>query len=117
NNATQNATNSANSAAINLAHTNQTNTQTQSGSSSSCLIGCGGGGQAQLSAQSATTWQAALSKAEAGQNAINGNSPVTTAGGNVAGGANNATQNATNSANSAAINLAHTTQEGGQTQS
>ena len=65
--------------------------------------GSGGNGQAQLSAQSSKTLQAALSEAKANQNGVNSNTPVNTAGGNVnAGGSNSATQNNMNNAASSA---------------
>ena len=97
NSANQTATNGAFSAAGNLANTDQSNNQTQS-AGSSCFIGCGGAGQAQLSSQESATLQAALSKADAHQNAVNANVPVNIAGGDIYGGDNSANQTATNGA-------------------
>jgi hypothetical protein len=117
NNATQNATNAAGSLAGNLSSTDQSNSQSQD-ASSSCLIGCGGSGQAQFNNQNALTAQAALSSADAKQNAVNANVPVNVAGGDISGaGDNNATQNATNLAGSAALNGSRTSQDNTQSQS
>ena len=109
NSASQTATNNANSSATNNATTNQTNTQTQDpGSPSSALqksghqVGSGGSGQAQKSSQAAKTLQLAGSTGHAKQNAVNGNSPSNSAGGDVNTGDNSASQTATNSGDSSA---------------
>ena len=62
----------------------QNNNQNQS-SSSNCTMGCGGAGQAQMSGQSSNTEQSASSTANATQNAINANVPVSI-GGSLVGG-------------------------------
>jgi hypothetical protein len=116
-NATQNATNLAGSAALNGSHTSQSNSQDQT-AGSSCLLGCGGTGQAQLSGQGAFTGQYAASQADAHQNAVNANVPVNVAGRDINGAGNdNATQGATNAGGSLAGNLSGTGQKGGETQS
>jgi hypothetical protein len=115
-NATQNTTNAAGSLAGNLSSTDQSNSQSQK-ASSDCLIGCGGSGQAQFNNQQALTGQAALSSADANQNAVNANVPVTIAGKDAYGGSSNATQNATNLAGSAALNGSNTSQDNSQSQS
>src|SRR5205823_5484547 len=115
NTASQTATNGASSHAGNSANTTQNNTQNQS-AGSSCIIGCGGAGQAQFSNQGSLTAQLALSKALAGQNAVNANVPVNIAGGDIIGGDNTADQTAGNGAMSGAFNCAGTTQNGGQNQ-
>jgi hypothetical protein len=79
--------------------------------------GSGGTGQAQLSGQTATTLQAALSSATASQNAVSSNAPVNVAGGNITGGSSSANQTAINGAVSAALNVANTNQSNSQTQS
>jgi hypothetical protein len=101
----------------NGAKTEQNNPQIQllSGSSG-CTMGCGGNGQAQLSAQFAETLQEALSGAEATQHATNGNAPVNIAGGNITGGSNSANQGAANAAQSEAENDAATKQNNLQVQ-
>jgi hypothetical protein len=79
-------------------------------------VGSGGPGQAQSSNQLAVTLQAALSQAKAEQNAVNSNSPVNTAGRDIYGGDNSATQNASNKATSQASNWANTSQNNNQSQ-
>jgi hypothetical protein len=117
NEANQTATNEAESEAENEASTNQNNEQTQEIGKSSCMTGCGGNGQAQESQQTALTGQAAISEAQANQNAVNANVPVNVAGGNVTTGNNAANQTSTNSAESSAENEANTNQNNQQTQS
>jgi hypothetical protein len=115
-NATQNATNLAGSAALNGSSTDQSNSQTQT-AGSSCFVACGGAGQAQFSSQGALTGQYATSSADASQNAVNANVPVNIAGHDINGaGGDNATQNATNAGGSLAGNLSGTGQDGGQQQ-
>ena len=115
--ANQNASNSAESEAGNVASTEQSNSQSQSDPPSGCVIGCGGNGQAQISVQSAETVQVAESQANACQNAVNANVPVNVAGWDIWGGNDSANQNASNSAWSAAGNVASTSQYGDQEQS
>jgi hypothetical protein len=115
-NATQNATNLAGSAALNGSKTDQSSSQTQD-AGSSCLFVCGGTAQAQFNQQNALTGQYANSSADAHQNAVNANVPVNIAGNDINGaGGDNATQNATNAGGSLAGNLSGTGQMGGQQQ-
>ncbi len=114
--ANQNASNKAAAAAGNLALTSQTANATQVGGSSSCKAGCGGDGQFQAVGQNAVTKQNAKADADAKQNAVNANVPVTIAGGSVFGGSSSANQNASNTAAAAAGNLALTSQTANATQ-
>jgi hypothetical protein len=114
--ANQTASNSAGAAAGNLALTSQTANATQVGGSSSCAAGCGGAGQFQLVGQNAVTKQNAEADADADQNAVNANVPVTIAGGSVYGGSSSANQAASNKAGAAAGNLALTSQAAAATQ-
>jgi hypothetical protein len=78
NSATQHVENSANANSSNESTTKQDASQSQdSGSGSHCGAGCGGSGQAQELEQSAHTWQKSFSWANAWQEAVNVNSPVT----------------------------------------
>ncbi len=115
NNATQNADNAAKSKAGNDASTSQNNDQSQTASPSHGY-GSGGSGQAQDSSQWSKTLQDAQSQAKADQNLVNTNAPVSTAGNDVYGGNNNATQNADNAAKSKAGNDASTSQNNDQSQ-
>jgi len=114
--ANQAASNAAKALAGNAAATKQTANATQVGGSSSCKAGCGGAGQFQAVGQNAVTKQNAKADADAKQNAVNGNSPVTVAGKNVSGGSSSANQNASNTAAAAAGNLALTSQTANATQ-
>jgi hypothetical protein len=114
--ANQAATNIGAAAAGNLASTAQNAAATQVGGSSSCIAGCGGAGQFQAIGQLAATWQNANANADANQNAVNGNAPVTTAGGNVSGGSSSANQAAYNIGAAAAVNAAYTGQTATATQ-
>jgi hypothetical protein len=114
--ANQTALNGAGSLAANGSNTQQTANATQVGGGSSCLFGCGGSGQFQAVGQHAATFQNAYSNANANQNAINGNAPVTIAGGNVIGGPSSANQTAGNLALGAAVNGASTGQQANATQ-
>jgi hypothetical protein len=114
--ANQGALNAAGALAANVSDTNQTATATQTGGSSSCLYGCGGSGQYQAIDQKAATLQLAYADADANQNAINGNAPVTIAGGNVTGGNSSANQKAANIGAAAAVNASHTGQQATATQ-
>ena len=80
----------------------------RSGGASSCLAGCGGSGQFQAIGQGAATLQNANANANANQNAVNANTPVTIAGGNVTGGPSSANQTALNGAGSLAANGSNT---------
>jgi hypothetical protein len=78
NSATQHADNSANANSSNDSTTVQFGSQSQdSGGAGSHCSGCGGSGQAQELNQSAHTWQKAFSWANAWQEAVNVNAPVT----------------------------------------
>ncbi|MGH3023567.1 MAG: hypothetical protein ACRDNI_07930 [Gaiellaceae bacterium] len=114
--ANQVASNAAKALAGNAAATKQNATATQVGGSSSCKAGCGGAGQFQAVGQNATTKQNAKADADAKQNAVNGNAPVTIAGGNVSGGSSSANQVASNKAGAAAGNIALTSQTANATQ-
>ncbi len=116
NSANQAAGNVALSNASNDASTKQDNSQTQSDPSSSGSQGSGGTGQSQMSDQAALTAQFAASKAKADQNAVNANTPVNVAGGDINTGDNSANQLALNGAGSNASNDASTKQDNSQTQ-
>jgi hypothetical protein len=108
--ANQAASNAATSSALNASGTLQGAAVSQTGGKSSCLLGCGGSGQFQAVGQWANTEQTAHSAANAYQNAVNGNAPVSIAGGNISGGSSSANQAASNAANSWAKNLSLTIQ-------
>jgi len=125
--ATQDADSSAKAKAENDAYTSQTQNQTQNvGSGCGCMkdsrdnhdCGCSGGsgkgnggaGGFQAGAQLANTEQWAGALALSDQNAVNGNSPSSTAGKNITGGASSATQDADSRADSKARNDAYTSQ-------
>src|SRR5207302_225249 len=85
--------------ASNEAYTSQTQKQTQNAGADSCSqvnvshvggAGIRGSGGFQAGAQIANTeqWSGALAKSD--QNAVNGNAPVSIAGGNITGGSSNA---------------------------
>jgi len=124
--ASQNASNSADSAALNAADTTQYGNQQQNAQSNSgnsgCWSFCGGGGgnvtgQSQWLDQNSNTSQFALSAGIAKQNAVNANVPVTIVGkGHVDAKSGGANQNLDNSANSAALNASETKQKGNQDQ-
>jgi hypothetical protein len=110
--ATQTATSNANADVSNKAKTDQEQTLTQDiGGSSSCKAGCGGAGGFQVGVQKADTNQWALGIAKSDQNAVNGNAPVSIAGGNISSGPSSATQTATSSANTDVSNKAKTDQD------
>jgi hypothetical protein len=114
--ANQAALNAAGAAAVNASKTDQKATATQTGGSSSCLYGCGGSGQYQVVDQEAATLQLAHADADANQNAVNANTPVTIAGGNVTGGSSSANQGALNAAGALAANVSDTNQNATATQ-
>jgi hypothetical protein len=115
--ATQKADSSAKSKAKNEAETTQTQNQAQNvGGSSSCKLGCGGAGGFQAGVQLSNTQQWADSKAISDQNAVNANTPVAIAGGDVSTGSSTADQTTDSYASSKAKNDAETTQNQTQTQ-
>ena len=75
--------------------------------------GSGGAGGFQAGVQSAETNQWALGIAKSDQNAVNGNSPVSIAGGNIYSGPSSATQTATSNAYTDVSNKAKTDQDQG----
>jgi hypothetical protein len=109
--ATQNATSSAYTDVSNKAKTDQDQHLSQNVGGGSCLFGCGGPGGFQAGIQSAYTNQGALGIAASNQNAVNGNSPASVAGGNVSSGPSTATQNATSTATTDVSNRAKTDQD------
>jgi hypothetical protein len=114
--AKQDLDNEADSEASNEAKTVQLADQSQQ-SSSDCRYGCGGSGQAQFLNQDADTDQKADSEANAFQNGVNANVPVTIGGGDVYGGNSSAKQDLDNEADSEASNEAKTVQAADQSQS
>ena len=109
-NATQTATSNATTDVSNKAKTDQDQHLGQNIGGGSCLAGCGGPGGFQLGVQNAETNQWALGIAASDQNAVNGNAPVSTAGGNVSSGPSNATQTATSNATTDVSNKDKTNQ-------
>jgi hypothetical protein len=109
--ATQTAYNNANADATNKSKTDQTANAIQSGGSSECWSGCGGNGQEQNVIQFGLTKQHADADAKAKQDALNANTPVGIAGGDVGGDSSSATQTASNNANADASNHSKTSQE------
>ena len=108
--ATQNANSTATTDVSNDAKTHQDQTLNQNVGGSSCLAGCGGAGGFQLGVQKADTEQAALGVSYSNQNAVNGNAPVSIAGGDVNSGSSSATQNANSTATTDVSNDAKTLQ-------
>jgi len=108
--ATQTANSTANTTVSNDAKTHQDQTLNQNIGGSSCVAGCGGNGGFQLGVQKADTKQAALGLSYSGQNAVNGNAPVSIAGGNVSSGPSTATQTANSNATTTVSNDAKTHQ-------
>ncbi|HYX77409.1 MAG TPA: hypothetical protein VE757_09555, partial [Gaiellaceae bacterium] len=115
-NATQNATSNATTDVSNKAKTDQDQYLTQNVGGGSCKFGCGGPGGFQAGIQNAETNQWALGIAASDQNAVNGNSPASTAGGNIYSGPSTATQNATSTATTDVSNKAKTDQDQDQAQ-
>src|SRR6478672_510263 len=111
--ATQTATSNATTDVSNKAKTDQDQHLSQNIGGGSCLAGCGGPGGFQLGVQSAETNQWALGISKSDQNAVNGNAPVSTAGGNIASGPSSATQTATSNATTDVSNKAKTDQDQG----
>ena len=109
--ATQTATSTANTDVKNKSKTDQDQTLHQDIGGSGCYAGCGGSGGFQLGVQKADTGQLALGLAKSDQNAVNGNAPVSIAGGNVNSGPSSATQTATSTADADVKNKAKTDQD------
>jgi len=115
--ANQTATSTATANVANNATTNQGQWQQQTvGGDGSCFVGCGGPGGAQIGIQNAETKQIALGLAGSEQNAVNGNAPVSIAGGDVNTGPSSANQTATSTAIANVGNNATTNQEQSQQQ-
>jgi hypothetical protein len=115
--ANQAANSEAEANSSNDADTTQKQDQTQNvGGSSSCFFGCGGAGGAQIGLQKADTEQWAGAAAISKQNAVNANTPVNIAGGNITSGPSSANQWANSEAEANASNDADTTQKQDQTQ-
>jgi hypothetical protein len=109
--ATQNATSTATTDVSNKSKTDQGQYLTQNVGGGSCKFGCGGPGGFQVGLQNAETNQWAAGLANSDQNAVNGNSPASTAGGNISSGPSTATQNATSTATTDVSNKAKTNQD------
>ena len=109
--ATQTATSNATTDVSNKAKTDQDQHLSQNIGGGSCLAGCGGSGGFQAGVQSAETNQWALGISKSDQNAVNGNAPVSTAGGNISSGPSNATQTATSNATTDVSNKSKTDQD------
>ena len=109
--ATQTATSTANADVKNKAKTDQDQTLNQNIGGSGCYVGCGGPGGFQLGVQKAETNQAAIGAALSDQNAVNGNAPVSIAGGDINSGPSSATQTATSTADTDVENKAKTDQD------
>ena len=86
-------------------------------SSDSCFAGCGGSGQAQELVQDSFTGQEAYSEADADQNGVNANTPVSVAGVDVESGDSSADQTADNSASSTRRTTPRRTRTPSQSQS
>jgi hypothetical protein len=119
--ATQTATSNATTDVSNWAKTDQDQGLTQNiGGGKDCgcrkdgrdgfSAGSGGAGGAQLGAQLASTDQWAAGAAFSKQNAVNSNTPSSTAGGNIYGDASSATQAATSTGTTDVSNGAKTDQ-------
>jgi hypothetical protein len=109
--ATQTASSTANTDVSNKAKTDQDQHLSQNIGGSSCHAGCGGPGGFQVGVQKAETDQWALGIAKSDQNAVNGNAPVSIAGGNISSGPSSADQTATSTASTDVSNKAKTDQD------
>src|SRR5262245_45586308 len=115
--ANQLAVSKADADASNAADPTQKQDQTQNvGGDPSCSIGCGGAGGAQIGIQKADTQQWAFAFGLSDQNAVNANTPVNVAGGNIYSGPSSANQLAVSKADADASNDADTTQKQHQNQ-
>ncbi|HUK95465.1 MAG TPA: hypothetical protein VLU96_10465 [Gaiellaceae bacterium] len=108
--ATQNATSNATANVSNTSETDQHQGLTQNIGGSGCKLGCGGAGGFQVGLQNAETNQWAVGLAFSNQNAVNSNTPHSTAGGNIYGGPSSATQTPTSTGTSTTGNTAQTGQ-------
>ena len=108
--ANQNATSNATADVSNYANTKQKQGLSQNIGGSGCYFGCGGPGGFQLGLQNAKTNQGALGLAFSNQNAVNTNTPHSTAGGNIYDGPSTASQTATSDATTDVSNRAKTDQ-------
>src|SRR6266540_2417426 len=108
--ANQTATSKADADVSNKAKTDQDQTLSQNIGGSGCKAGCGGAGGFQAGVQNAETNQWALGIAKSDQNAVNSNTPVSIAGGNITSGPSTATQTATSKADADVSNKAKTDQ-------
>jgi hypothetical protein len=116
--AAQTASSDATANVRNNATTNQGQSQQQMvGGNGSCLAGCGGAGGLQVGVQNAETRQLALGLADSDQTAVNGNAPVSIAGGDVNSGPSSAAQTASSNATANVRNNATTNQGQSQSQS
>jgi hypothetical protein len=109
--ATQTATSNATTDVSNRSKTDQDQHLRQDIGGGSCLAGCGGPGGFQLGVQSAETNQWALGISKSDQNAVNANTPVSIAGGNIYSGPSSATQTATSNATTDVSNKSKTDQD------
>ena len=109
--ANQWANSEAEAKASNDADTTQKQKQDQTvGGDSSCYFGCGGPGAAQIGIQKADTEQGAFAAGLSLQNAVNGNTPHSVAGGNIYAGPSSANQWVNSEAEGKAFNDANTWQ-------
>src|SRR4051812_32306254 len=106
--ATQTASSSATTDVSNKAKTDQGQELNQNVDGGSCALGCGGAGGFQAGVQDASTTQVALGIAKSDQNAVNANTPVSIAGGNVSSGPSTAAQTATSNATTDVSNRSRT---------
>jgi trimeric autotransporter adhesin len=96
----------------NKAKTDQDQTLKQDiGGNDHCFAGCGGPGGFQAGVQLASTEQWALGVSKSDQNAVNANTPVSIAGGDVKSGPSSANQTATSTATTDVSNKAKTDQD------
>ncbi len=109
--ASQTASSTADADVSNKAKTDQDQTLSQNVGGSGCFAGCGGPGGFQLGVQKADTDQWALGIAKSDQNAVNANTPVSIAGGNISSGPSTAGQNAESTADADVSNKAKTDQD------
>jgi trimeric autotransporter adhesin len=110
--ANQTATSTATTDVSNKAKTDQDQTLKQDiGGNDHCFAGCGGAGGFQLGVQKADTEQWALGVSKSDQNAVNANTPVSIAGGDVNSGPSSANQTATSTATTDVSNKAKTDQD------
>jgi hypothetical protein len=110
--ANQTATSTATTDVSNKAKTDQDQTLKQDiDGNDHCFAGCGGAGGFQAGVQLASTEQWALGVSKSDQNAVNANTPVSIAGGDVKSGPSSANQTATSTATTDVSNKAKTDQD------